>query len=450
MATSPPLLLLALLLSPALGFAQTVHQIADPEPNTVRCQNEQAARHVDGDVVAVEYFGQWRREPGRRVSQNAGPGGVGCATERIVRLSQDGRLRWELRAGDVFSAADSVADIAALADGRTLLSINHEESRTRQRTTITMLSPAGDVEWTYQTQVAPRFSLATIHTDEQRIYLSFQFTDYAYAERGLQVRGGKMWPVKKNQLRTLVVALDGDGAFLWEVPDHSIISATGGEVATIRFQTRRTDRSRTRYQLGRLSQTGEVLSTAWTPWHTSEGMVSAIRHGDTVWMTTLVEHLDAQAQRVLHRTGQLRVYTFEGKQLHSRPLSDSAILAANDGTQQVQIVSPVECRRGIDAGVCVSSAFDVLTLKSWRDTGLWSRLDLGTSSFEIGEFEAASTPTGLFVSAKTYARTRAHEAAPGVSLVHTAGGDDVSKTTPPLFVWRPLPRRPAPEVRQSF
>jgi hypothetical protein len=439
------LLVFALLLSPATAAAQVVHINEDPNPRTDRCQNQAAAFHADGDVVRVDYHGEWRDRPKFGPVQNGSPHNNACATDAIARVDADQNIVWQRAPADLgFDRIDKVTEMKAAGGGKTLMSIREGVLDDDLHSTVMLLDADGDVEWRFRSEQAPKFSIAEVRLgDGGEVFVRYGFTNYGYEGGRLQLPGGRVWKLGVNQYKSVVARIDpAKGEVIWEREGGTIVSARGGELLTRSVRRTRSDsRTRTRHRFDRLTYDGERTSKAYTSWMTSEPTLSVERIGDEIWMTNEVEIIESSNGRVQERRGRLRVFDLSARELHKRTLSDGAQLAAatRSATKStpVRIVSPSECTRGVlDGYGCVADALDVLTLSSWKDDGTTTRIRVRSHQFEHRRFEAASTAKGLWVSATTRYRHNSNPA-PAVVTMYSPDASRAKHKRDDLFVWKP-------------
>ncbi len=440
----PALAIFALLISPAAAAAQILHVTEDPEPMTERCQNIAAAFHGDGDVVRVDYHGQWATWENGRYSQNGGPDHGPCATEAVVRTDPDGRVVWRLRPSDSEAAAGltrrgEVDHLVAHPDGSTLMTFSQGSFETSHHSTVVQLDPDGEPVWSFETEQAPKFSMAHAYLgDGGELFVEYHFTNYGYEGGRFQLPGGRVWKLGVNQAKTIIARIDpAKGEVLWEREAGSVISAKGGEVLAHGVRRSRSgEQVRTRHKFTRLSYGGEQLSAGYTPWMAGEPMRSAVRFGDEVWMTNTVE-LD-QARK---RKGRLRVFDLEGNELHKRTLSHGALLAEPRGDAPMRVLSPTNCTRDVhDTVGCITDALDVLTLKSWDEEGTPSRIRVPSHRIEYRKFQATGTPEGVWLSAQTYYEHDGGQrsVAPAVIKLFSEDADRATRKPSKPRVWRPV------------
>ena len=445
--------LLALLSLPALAAAEPLHRSREPEPRTRGCQNAAAAFHANGDVVMVEYHGQWKRHSASNYSQNGGFDGIGCEVERIVRLSPDGIALWELqptydREELGLARQDKVIALLALPDGSTVItSVGHGDVSPRAAGAasivgITRIDADGGLLWRIENARSPRFAYATPHLGEQgELFLDLLATNYGYAGGELQLPGGERWRLRKHENKRLIVRLDpATGALLWEQSGFSLVSADAGELLTIAPQLRRRDNA-TRFRIARLSYDGAKLGTGRTEWLSRQGWATAARFDDTLAITTDYEELRADGRKVARRTSKLHLFSLSGAKLASHDLSDNARIARPKAGAPLRIVSPTSCLRGLNPDVsCATDGIEVFTLPNKTARGRFSRLALASrlpgSAVENRQLAAVSTDTGLWLQAVTVDRQGGGR---GVAILHSAASRRSAALGGGRYVWRPQP-----------
>lgn len=443
MNTLRTVLLLALILAPATAAAQVVHITKDPEPKTKRCQNTASAYHADGDVVRVDYHGQWRELANGHRLQNGGPDYSSCATERIVRVGADDAVVWTVEPADIgLSRADRVSQMVARPDGKTLMSVSDGELDDHVHSAVLLLDTNGELLWSFRTKQAPEYTRAQAFVgDGGEVFVEYHTTNYGYKGGKFQLPGGRVWTLRPNEMKSIIARVDPQaGTFIWEREGASIVTAKGGEVLTYGVQNRSGRPTRERLTFSRVSYAGKRLSRARTPWLKSEAMTSIARFGDEVWVTTNLDKLDASNGGVRESQGRLRVFDLHAKLLHTRPLSQGARLATPAKGAPMRIVSPSNCTRGVSNGPkCVADALDVLELASWRKAGTATRIRVPGHRFEHGAFQAVSTAKGLWLSALTYYQHDAHSAE-AVIRMYSPDAARAQRKKAARFVWKPRPK----------
>lgn len=447
----PAVVIFALLISPAAAAAQILHVTEDPEPKTERCQNIAAAFHADGDVVRVDYLGQWKTWESGRYAQNGGPNNGPCATEALVRTDPSGEVVWRLRPSDSDASGltrrGQVDHLAAHPDGSTLMTFSQGSFETSRHSTVVQLNADGGLEWSFKTKQAPKFSQARAFVgDDGELFVEYSFTNYGYEGGRFQLPGGRVWKMGLNESKTIVGRINPDkGEVMWEREAGAVVSAKSGEVLARSVQRRSGEQVRTRHKFTRLTYGGERLSDGYTLWMAGEPMRSAVRFGDEVWMTNTVEFKQARK-----RTGRLRVFDLDGDELHKRTISHGALLAEPRGDAPMRVLSPTNCTRDVHDSVgCITDALDVLTLSSWDEEGTASRIRVPSHRIEYRAFQAASTPKGIWLSAKTFYDHDGgrRSVAPAVIKLYSADADRSTRKPAEPRVWRAVDKpksAPAP------
>jgi hypothetical protein len=430
--------------------AQTVHIVADPEPETERCQNHHAAFHADGDVVMVEYHGQWQTYEGNRI-QNGGIEGQSCEVERIVRLSPDRRVVWEIRPSHDryergFARQDKVRSLVAMPDGGTVMSVSDGLLPEHNHSTLLYIEENGDLRWKLRTRQAPKFSMITPHVGPGgQLVVEVSATNYAYEGGVIQLPGGEPTRLRKLQSFNNLARIDtATGEVEWERAGSYLADMHEHGIVTLKIRSTRPPDRKTRFTIGQLSYGGILASEATTRWLKSESWLTAIYDDEHLLMTTRKEHLTDSGKRVLRRTSNLRVFDMDGQLVHTRRLADGSRLASPMKGAPIRIVSPTSCTRGMSDYGCVTDALHVLTLKDWDDEGASSRLTLPRGGMlENDRFEATSTPGGLWLSARTYYGSRPDDAhhPESVTAVYSPDHMRTPIKPPEAFVWKPMPRK---------
>jgi hypothetical protein len=440
----------ALLTLPTAAAAQTVHITADPNPETERCQNHHAAFHANGDAVVVEKHGQWQEfDDGHRM-QNGGYDRGSCEIERIVRLSADRRVVWEIRPSHErsehgFARQDKVMAIEAMPDGATVVSVSDGRVATAINSSLLYIEDDGALRWTLRTKQAPKFSMFTPHVGpDGQLIVEVAATNYAYAGGVIQLPGGEATKLRKSQDVTYLARIDTDnGKLEWERNGVRLADAHEHGLVTLSPRTTPHPDRKVRYVIRHLTYDGILATEATTPWMAKESMISTLYDGEYLLMTTRKEHLTPSGERVARRTGNLRVFDMDGELVHTRQIADGSRLADRMDGGPIRIVGPTGCIRGVSAYRCVTKAFHVITLEDWKDEGAYSRLTLPRGGLlENDRFEAASTEDGLWLSARTYYGSGPDDEHNPESVTSVYSPDDMRTPISPQdeFVWRPKPR----------
>jgi len=441
------LIILALLPIPSVASAQLIQVNPDPQPRTERCQNHQTAFHADGDIVRVDYHGQWREHSDGGRTQNGGPDYSSCATDAIARVAPSGEVLWRIRPtqnpGSLgITRSAMIYDLQALPDGSTLISAGVYDAEKNQQAVITRVGASGNVIWTTRTQKAPKFSHTQLFSgDNGAIFISLNATNYAYDHGVFQLAQGPLHKLKASEPFLLTARLDPkNGQLLWERETGTIIGAHGGEITTIRQRYNQKQQT-SRFHIERISYEGKLLSKVDMPAAESEQFKSAIRHKDEVWISVDVESRDA-SEWVVDRVSKLHIFGLDGKARHTRSVSDGAHIARNTGTELVHVLSPANCTRAAALNnVCVSDALQVLALKSGKDEGVVTQISVPSQYFDYYDFAALSTSEGVWVSAQTYDKAQgAARPAEAVIAIFSADAGRFKISNPRLHIWKPIPR----------
>ncbi|MGM0558172.1 MAG: hypothetical protein ACQEVA_17440 [Myxococcota bacterium] len=454
------MIVFALLTLPTVAAAQTVHISADPNPETERCQNHHAAFHANGDVVMVDYHGQWRTFDNGRRLQNGGIEGRSCEVERVMRLTPERRVVWEIRPSQDrsehgFARQDRIDALTAMPDGGTVLSVSDGLLRDHAHSNLLYIEADGELRWKLRTKRAPKFSMFTPHVGpDGQLFIDVSATNFGYTGGVIQLPGGAPTKLRKSQEATNLARIDTrNGEVLWERAGTRLADMHEHGVVTLKSRSTSPPRIKTRYVIGQVSYDGILASEAATPWMETERMLSAIYDNEHVLMTTRKEHLNPRGKGVSHRTGNLRVFDMDGNLVHTRQLSDGSRLAERAAGAPLRIVSPTSCTRGVSDYRCVTDAVNVITLQDWEDEGAWSRLTLPRGGLvENDHIEATSTPDGLWLSGVTYYGSGPDDAHNPESVTAVFSPDDMRSPIEPqdAFVWKPKPQPKTPAPAPSL
>jgi len=443
-------LLFALLLAPLTADAQVTFISEDPSPDTTGCQNPAAAFHANGDVVMVDYHGQWLTHDDGKKTQNGGYEYQGCEIERVYRMTAAGDLVWELRPTNSaeqigFARHDRLQSMAALPGGETVITASENIFDDEMNVTVIAVDEKGAIKWHTKTKQAPKFASARVHASSSgELFVDYNFTNYAYEGGRLRLAEGPAYRVGENQMREVLVRLDpATGAIVWQKSVGGVVSVENGEILYLDTRFKYGTPSRERHRIQRMTYTGKPISSAWTRWLENETRFSAQRFGDKLVLSTRVEHRDGR--RVKERSGRLRVFDFKGKLVSTREISDSTVLAHRGSGCSLHLVSPTECDRSRHGReYCSTASLDVTTLVSLDDPGVTSRIRIPRGVFATSDLLATSTRDGLWVNGITYyGKTRA----PAVTIVRTLD-EARPRVTEKRFVWEPKPRKPAQKELQ--
>ncbi len=447
------LIIFSLITLPITAAAQTRHISADPTPETQRCQNHHAAFHTNGDVVMVEYHGQWRDfEDGGR-AQNAGFNGQGCEIERVVRLTPERKVVWAIRPtaerdAHGFARQDMLHALVAMPDGGTVVSTTNTPGADHLHSRLLYIESNGDLRWKLQTEQAPMFSMLTPHVGPGgQLIVEIEASNFGYDNGRFQLPGGKTTKLRKHQQIFRVARINvADAKLLWEHANTRFADTFEDGVVTINTRFTNTNPPKTRFVIRQISFDGKLASEATTPWLQNESLLSAAYERGHLIITTRKEHFTSD-QHVERRTGNLRVFDSKGRLVHTRELADGSRLAERSAGAPLRIVSPTSCIRGVAIYACVTDALHVITLKDWQDSGSSSQLTLPRRGLlENDYFEATSTPDGLWLSAKTYYGSAPGDAHHPESVTALFSPDDTRTPiqAPTPFVWTPNPEVATP------
>jgi hypothetical protein len=429
--------------------AQTVHIVADPEPETERCQNHHAAFHADGDVVMVEYHGQWKTYETHRM-QHGGLDRQRCEIERVMRLSPDRRVVWEIRpthdrSEHALARQDRIHGVVAMPDGGTVISVSDGRMPDSVHSNLLYFEESGELRWRLRTKHAPQFSMITPHAGPNNaLFAKISATNYAYEGGVFQLPGSDRTELRPHQVLVSVVRIaPDDGEVMWERFGMQIADVTDEFLITTEEDLTRKPVLTTQYTIRKISYDGTVQTEAKTPRMPTEKMLSATYHDEHLVMTTRKEHLNESRDRVERRTGNLRVFDMDGELVHTRQVADGSRLAKRTGEAPIRIVSPTECTRGVSAYRCVTDTLHVITMDDWDEEAAWSRLTFPRGGLvENDHIEATSTPGGLWLSARTYYGSGPDDDHHPESVTALYSPDDMR--TPiqaqDAYVWTPRPR----------
>lgn len=440
------IILLALCLFPAVVVAQTSIITTDPNPKTKGCRTVHTAVHANGDTVTADNWGQWRTNNGKPI-QNGGKDYVGCETEALVRTDDQGQTVWEVRPTDSrsdvgFKRQDEIVGVAALPDGRTVAVAQEDVKDDDMSTVILMFSKNGDLLWSVETAVAPKFAIASpIIGDGGELFLSYFMTNYGYEGGKFKFPGGKLHSLRKSERRQLIMRLNpNDGKLLWEKKGLDLVDARNGELLATRGQFSK--KKRMRFTIQRMNYAGKVLSSGQTPWLKSARVRSMIRWKDQLLMTNYES--EVESGRVKNRYSRFRAFSMNGKVLHERALSDTATLAQPLGNDQIYITAPADCVRGIDTYSCATTAIDVLSLDDPTAPGAWSRIELPEVHLLNRRLWAKSIGKRLWFGGVVFEGESQNEPGQGAIVTHATPAQlTPQKTT--RFVWQPVPEESIPK-----
>ncbi len=438
------LLLMAILLSvPGLAFAQTSVISEDPNPKSQLCHNPTNALHHNGDVVSVDYWGQWREVNGKQV-QNGGKDYDSCETEALVRTNKEGQVVWAVEADYTteagFSRLERITSIAALPNGNTVILAKEGIQDDHQHVRLVMYDAAGNIVWTQQSKIAPKFAGGRILANDKYVYVSFSLTNYGYEGGKFQMPGGKVHRLKKNQHKVVLTQFSATtGEQVWERPNLEAVGLRSGELLAIRGQYSKAGSS---FGIYRLDHFGKQLGRSKTAVFKNEHNRSMVWWNDKLLMTTYFN--EVQDNRVKQRIGKLRVFDVQtGKVTHTRLLSDRAVLSQAVSGSQVFVVSPSNCIRGLEKYSCVSDGVDVLELSSPTDAGTYTKVELPEIKLQNRSLWAANIGDQLWYGSIGYAGDKD---TPGTLTFHThSRADEREPGEFSRYVWYPVPAKAKPK-----
>lgn len=443
------LLLLALVSAPFTATAGDRLISPDPVSETDGCQNPEAAFHANGDVVLVDYLGTWKTWDSGTWAQNGGVKNAPCEVTRVYRMSLRGELRWELRLGDgLLERTDRVTGLAAMPDGRTVLSVSDGITREDQYSRTMMIAPQGDHLWTLKTANRSRFVMAIPHVNHAGdLYVQYHSTNFGYEGGFMSVDGSTTYTLRKNQEIKNFVRLDSsNGKVLWDRKGLLIDSNQTDVLAYNQTQKRQTYT----YYFEKFNINGKLISKSSPVRLQGENARSVKRFGDHIWMTTIKEHQRPEGKKVAFRDGRLRAFTIAGKQVMERKISDGALIADTTSGAPIRVVSPVDCGRGLERGYsCHTSALQVLTIKDLKDKGIYTRIDQEGMVFDYANFRAKSTSDGVYFSVKTFEGRSPENPGPAV-LAGFSPDTERSAEEPHVFAWTGVNIPASPLILRSF
>ena len=436
--------------------AETTHHLTDPNALTRGCQNHVAAVHDNADVVVVSYHGQFLTHANGYRSQNGGVDGAGCETESIERRDLKGRTVWKIEPNDAsrvskgLNRIDRVDSLVAMPNGDTIMATREMRREGKERLTyvaVTRLDGGGNVVWRFVTERAPQFTIARLVVSANgALFVDYGYSNFGYDGGLFQLTGGRTWKTRKNSLDSLIAALDSDGNLMWEKQGAMIVDASETDVLTMKVEVKGKNQ---RYAIKRIAHDGKKLSSATTRWFAQEGVLSTARFDGALVVTGQRETLVREGNRVETRDSTLRFFDLSsGKEIHRRALSDGARIAARRGDAPLRIVSPTNCRRGLnDSSGCQTDGVQVLTLQSAKDAGVTTEIALNDTRFSYNQISAVSEKENLWIHARSFRRSGKNgKGIEAVTVVRSAdcNREAVDRET---FVWRPLPKKRASNPR---